>query len=234
MRCGGSALKVEQFEAAASHAVMLQAVLRAEATGLPFLIVSPVNEGRRVIVLEAADQALWIGRSPACDIPLESDALASRTHAEVVRTGDDWAVSDDGLSRNGTFVGGDRVVGRRRLRDGDVVSVGESTLAFHAPRVGVLATTLGGERLLRPDVTPAQRRVLVALCRPLLADQPGPLPASNRQIAEELFLSEDAVRSHLKALFQRAQVNDVAQGAKRIRLAEVALKTGLVTRHDVA
>jgi len=46
-------------------------------------------------------------------------------------------------------------------------------------------------------------------------------------------VSEDAVRSHLKALFQRAQVNDVAQGAKRICLAEVALATGLVTRHDV-
>ena len=55
-------MKVEQLQSAVSHSVMLQAVLRAEATGLPYLIVSPVEEGRRVIVLEAADQALWIGQ----------------------------------------------------------------------------------------------------------------------------------------------------------------------------
>jgi len=41
---------------------MLQAVLRAEAMGLPFLILSPVEWGRRVIVLEAADQGLWVGQ----------------------------------------------------------------------------------------------------------------------------------------------------------------------------
>jgi len=38
---------------------------------------------------------------PVCDIPLESDALASRAHAELVRTGDDWAVSDDGCRATG-------------------------------------------------------------------------------------------------------------------------------------
>ena len=86
---------------------------------------------------------------------------------------------------------------------------------------------------MRPDVTPAQRRVLVALCRPLLSDPPGPLPASNKDIAAELFLSEESVRSHLKALFERAQVTDLAQGAKRFRLAEIALATGIVARHDI-
>lgn len=230
-----SAVEVEQLEPGASRPVTLQAVLRAEARELPFLVVSPAGEGQRIVVLEATDEALWIGRGAACEIALEEDGQASRTHAELVRTGGDWAVADDGLSRNGTFVGADRITGRRRLRDGDVVSVGESTLAFRAPRTGVAATTLAGDRLpVRPDVTPAQRRVLVALCRPLLADPPGPLPASNREIAAELFLSEEAVRSHLKALFERARVGDLAQGAKRIRLAEIALATGLVARHDLA
>jgi len=227
-------VKVEQLGAGASRPVTLQAILRAEATELPFLVVSAPGEGQRVIVLQATDEALWIGRSPACDIPLEGDAVASRTHAELVRTGGDWAVADDGLSRNGTFVGAERVIGRRRLQDGDVVSVGESTLAFRAPRSGVVATTLiGGQLPVRPDVTPAQRRVLVALCRPLLSDPPGPLPASNKDIAAELFLSEESVRSHLKALFERAQVTDLAQGAKRFRLAEIALATGIVARHDI-
>ena len=49
-RYGGSALKVERFEAAVSRAVLLQAVLRAEATGLPFLIVSPAGHSARPIL----------------------------------------------------------------------------------------------------------------------------------------------------------------------------------------
>ncbi|CAA9526223.1 MAG: hypothetical protein AVDCRST_MAG67-3695 [uncultured Solirubrobacteraceae bacterium] len=235
MLYGGRAVKVEHLAPGASRPVTLQAILRAEATKLPFLVVSPASEGQRIVILEAVDEALWIGRSPDCHIPLEGDRLASRTHAGLVRTGGDWAIADDGLSLNGTFVGADRVVGRRRLQDGDVVSVGESTLGFRAARTGAVANkTVAGDRLpARPDVTPAQQRVLVALCRPLLGDPPGSLPASNRQIAEELCLSEDAVRTHLKALFERARVGAVAQGAKRVRLAEVALATGLVARHDV-
>jgi hypothetical protein len=227
-------MKAEQLAPETSRPVLLQAVLRAEATGQPFLIVSPASEGPRIVVLDDDDERLWVGRSPECDVPLEGDGMASRSHAELVRAGGDWSVADDGLSRNGTFVGGERVVGRRRLRDGDVVSVGESTLAFRAPRSAVAATTLAGNRLpARPDVTPAQRRVLVALCRPLLADPPLPTPATNREIAAELFLSEEAVRSHLKTLFGRVAVGDLAQGAKRVRLAEIALETGIVQRHDV-
>lgn len=224
----------DQLELGASRPVLLQAILRAEALELAFLVVTPAGGGPRVVVLEDADEQVWIGRSPANDIALPEDGLASRTHAELVRAGEEWAVTDDGLSRNGTFVGDERVTGRRRLHDGEVVSVGGSTLAYRAPRTATVATTLAGDRLpARPDVTPAQRRVLVALCRPLLAAPPAPVPATNKQIAAELFLSEEAVRSHLKALFERAGVGDQAQGAKRVALAELALQTGLVGRHDV-
>ena len=54
-------------------------------------------------------------------------------HAALERAGDDWILVDDGLSHNGTYVGGERVNGRRRLRDGDVISVGTTTIAFCAP-----------------------------------------------------------------------------------------------------
>ena len=47
--------------------------------------------------------------------------------------GNDWAVSDDGLSTNGTYCNGERVRGRRRLRDGDQLRVGRSLVAFRAP-----------------------------------------------------------------------------------------------------
>ena len=51
-------------------------------------------------------------------------------------------------------------------------------------------------------LTPAQRRVLVALCRPL-RETGVAAPASNREIADELVLSVDTVKGTLSALFER-------------------------------
>ena len=45
-------------------------------------------------------------------------------HAALERAGEEWTVVDDGLSHNGTFVAGERVTARRRLRDGDVIAIG--------------------------------------------------------------------------------------------------------------
>jgi pSer/pThr/pTyr-binding forkhead associated (FHA) protein len=42
-------------------------------------------------------------------------------------------VTDDGLSRNGTFVNDRRVEGRRRLTDGDLLRCGETLLLFVSP-----------------------------------------------------------------------------------------------------
>src|SRR5207253_3076190 len=52
-------------------------------------------------------------------------------------------------------------------------------------------------------ISDAQRRVLVALCRPYASGEAFALPATNQQIADELFLSVDAVKSHLRALFEK-------------------------------
>ena len=76
-------------------------------------------------------------------------------------------------------------------------------------------------------VTPAQRQVLTALCRPLLAD-PSALPAANDDIAAELVLSVDAVKGHLRQLFARFGLTDLPPTHKRIRLAQEAMRQGLV------
>jgi class 3 adenylate cyclase len=84
-----------------------------------------------------------IGRGSGVDLRLEWDPSVSSVHAEVVPLGSHWLIGDDGLSRNGTFVNGERIRGRRRLRDGDIVRLGRTTLAFAdetAPRRG--ATTI--------------------------------------------------------------------------------------------
>jgi DNA-binding NarL/FixJ family response regulator len=80
-------------------------------------------------------------------------------------------------------------------------------------------------------VTPAQRRVLVALCRPV-AD--GGAPASNRAIADELVVALDTVKGTLSRLFEAFSIGeDVPQNAKRAALARRALQLGVVHPDDL-
>jgi hypothetical protein len=82
-----------------------------------------------------------------------------------------------------------------------------------------------------PEVSPAQRRVLVALCRPLAEGSAA--PATNEQIVSELVLSLPAVKGHLRVLFARFGLDGVPQNQKRRLLAERALASGVVSaRHD--
>ncbi|MDV3205758.1 MAG: LuxR C-terminal-related transcriptional regulator, partial [Rhodococcus ruber] len=57
--------------------------------------------------------------------------------------------------------------------------------------------------------------------------------ASNQDIASELFLSVDAVKTHLRALFAKFGVEDLPQNQKRVRLAELALHSGVITERDL-
>ena len=76
-------------------------------------------------------------------------------------------IADDGLSHNGTWVNGDRVRSRHRLRDGDVIAVGATTLAFVAPTIEPSQPTVTARGpQLGSTLSAAQRRLLLALCRP--------------------------------------------------------------------
>jgi DNA-binding NarL/FixJ family response regulator len=68
--------------------------------------------------------------------------------------------------------------------------------------------------------------VLAALCRPA-REQPFAGPPSNREIAEELVVSVDTVKSHLHALFELFGVQDMPQNAKRAELVRRAFERGL-------
>jgi pSer/pThr/pTyr-binding forkhead associated (FHA) protein len=74
-----------------------------------------------------------IGRGVAADVSLAWDAGVSSVHADQQRLGDDWVLVDEGLSRNGSFLNGERIEGRRRLMDGDELRFGSTTLRFFAP-----------------------------------------------------------------------------------------------------
>ncbi len=210
----------------------MKATLDVERRGMPFLIYRDRHGDLRFTEL-AGLQRLSIGRVPGNDLVVDWDPLVSRSHAQLERVGHDWTLLDDGLSRNGSQVNGERVAARRRLVDGDVLRLGETTLVFRAPGTAAPSTVAAASN--QPvRLTDAERRVLVALCRPLADDGvAGLVPATNREIADALHLSVDGVKTHVRSLFTKLGVGDLPQYRKRTELARVALEQGIVTRADL-
>jgi class 3 adenylate cyclase len=97
---------------------------------LAFLLYRDDSGAQRLYVLESG-HAITIGRGAEADLCLAWDPNVSSLHAEAVRLGAYCLISDGGVSRNGTFVNNERLSGRRRLRHGDVIRVGRTTLAFN-------------------------------------------------------------------------------------------------------
>jgi hypothetical protein len=212
--------------------VELKARIEAERLGRPFLLLADDDGAQRILELPADADRLTLGRGEACDVALTWDGEASRVHALLERLHEEWSVVDDGGSRNGSFVNGERVSGRRRLRDGDVVRVGRTLIVFRAPSGGASIQTLPAEEDATPTLTAAQRRVLIEVCRPFGASSYA-APASTRQIAERLVVSADTVKTHLRALFGAFAVEALPQNQKRAELARRALELGVVTRAEL-
>ena len=74
-----------------------------------------------------------IGRTGDNDVVLAADPEVSRAHALLQAAGGGWMLVDDGMSRNGTYVNGERVVRPRRLEDRDMIRVGATTIAYRFP-----------------------------------------------------------------------------------------------------
>jgi hypothetical protein len=169
-----------------------------------------------------------IGRAASAEVCLTGDPRISRVHALLERIAGQWTIVDDGLSRNGTFVNGRRLPHRVRLRDRDKIRVGDTMLTFCSPPLAAdQQTVVDGAPARPPRLTDRQRSVLVALCRPY-RDAPGyGTAASNQQIAKELFLSLNAVKTHLRVLFHKFGIDALPQNQKRARLVELAEEFGL-------
>jgi pSer/pThr/pTyr-binding forkhead associated (FHA) protein len=110
-----------------------EAIQSAERRGDPFLVYRDAHGRLQVLSLPDTWDAATIGRGSRATVILAWDEEVSRVHAELKRVGDDWTLVDDGLSRNGTFVNGERISRRRRLRDGDELLLGDTLIRFHAP-----------------------------------------------------------------------------------------------------
>jgi hypothetical protein len=208
----------------------LQTLIRAARRGAPFLFLRDDTGTQQLVTLDG--DRLLLGRAPGSDLQIGWDPRVSGVHAHLERRGSSWMIEDDGLSRNGTFVNGERLRGQRTLRDGDVIGVGDTVMGFRHPEIEPALATVSVPTLSMPAVSDAQRRVLVALCRPL-TDAEARAPATNDQIADELVLSLSAVKGHLRVLFHRFGLEDAPQNQKRLLLAERTLATGVVAPDEL-
>lgn len=204
----------------------------AERRGTPFVVLRDGQRRQRIVELSAERSPLSVGRQPGSDLALTWDDEVSRAHAAIECIGDVWTLVDDGRSRNGSFINGERLHGRRPLHHLDVVRIGHTTLTYVAPLGGDVSTAAGATRP-PPRISPAQRRVLVALCRPLAVARFA-TPPSNRELAGELFLTVDTVKFHLHALFELFGIADLPQHRKRAALARLALERGAVVPRELA
>lgn len=211
----------------------LQQRLELERAGEPFLAYRD-GDGGQLLARLPSQPVLSIGRDEGCDVCIDWDLRVSGLHAELRNAGGAWLVVDDGLSRNGTFVNEDRVVGRRRLRDLDQVRVGRTVLVFRDPAARPRKSTAAASAAQHhPPLSPAQHRVLVALCRPFRGGDAFALPATNQEIADELCLSVAAIKTHLRLLFQRFGLEELPHNEKRARLMRMAFETGAVSAADI-
>jgi FHA domain/Bacterial regulatory proteins, luxR family len=213
--------------------VELKEQIAAERDLTPFLLLRDGDGRQRIVRLDAPGR-LAIGRDEGNEIPLEWDPQVSRVHAELEHMGGQWTLVDDGLSRNGSYVNGERLSGRRRLADGDSLRFGNTHVSFRAPAPARASSTVAAGDIPTADtISDAQRRVLIALCRPYKGAPPFATPATNQEIAGELVLSVDAVKTHMRALFQKFGVEHYPQNQKRARLVERAFLAGIVSERDL-
>jgi hypothetical protein len=213
----------------------LKQLLSAERAGDAFLAFRDEQGGLCLFVVAPGDggASSTVGRRAEADLSLGWDSEVSGLHAELHHLGGEWTIVDDGLSTNGTFVNGQRISGRQRLRDEDRVRVGRTVLAYRAAQAALVQETISAGELPTIELTDTQRRVLVALCRPY-RDGAFATPATNQQIADEVFLSVDAVKMHLRALFGKFALAELAQNQKRATLAEKALQWGVISPRELA
>jgi pSer/pThr/pTyr-binding forkhead associated (FHA) protein len=213
-------------------AVELKDLIERERSGTAFIAYRDADGTLCFYSAPSEAGASTLGRRSETDVCLAWDTQVSGLHAELHHAGGEWTIVDDGLSTNGTFVDGVRVMGRQRLRDGCLVRVGRTVLIYRAAQRTVVGETVVATSVPQVQLTDVQRRVLVCLCRPYSAGDFA-TPATNQQIAAELFLSVDAIKMHLRTLFGKFGLSDLPQNQKRARLVETALQAGTISRHEL-
>jgi hypothetical protein len=175
-------------------------------------------------VIRLRPDVTTIGRGKSVDIHLDH-LTVSKLHAEIIRRGPYAYVSDLGLSRHGTRVNG-KVVAQRLLENGDVLSFGTQRCRIGGLCEEEVPPESEQRRSAMPELTRREVDVVAALCKPALCADAFVAPATARDIAADLVVTEAAVKQHLLRLYQKLKI---AEGPnRRVRLANEVVARGLV------
>jgi hypothetical protein len=175
-------------------------------------------------VIPLSRDVTTVGRGCCVDVRLD-DPSVSGLHAEIIRRGHYAYVTDLGLSRNGTRVNG-RLVARRVLQDGDVLTFGSARCRVGGIAAEDLAAEVELSRSAAPELTRRELDVVTSLCRPALSDEAFVAPGTAREIAVDLVVTEAAVKQHLLRLYQKFRIPEGPN--RRVRLANEVVALGLV------
>ncbi len=187
-----------------------------------------VVSAQRSARVELRSGRMTVGTASENDIALDDPAV-SHLHAVFERFPAGWCVTDVGSS-NGTWLNGERIWSLQRVRHDDEIRIGQTRLFFRESTGAAEPETESEDA--PPSLTARERDVLVALCRPLLARDMFTEPASTRTIADELVISQAAVKQHLANLFDKFAVG-TDDANRRLRLANDAIRRGAVTIADL-
>src|SRR5436305_5565777 len=86
--------------------------------------------------------------------------------------------------------------------------------------------TVEVRRIAAPDLTRRELEVLTSLCRPALLQEAFVAPATARDIADELVVTEAAVKQHLLRLYQKFRIPEGVN--RRARLANEVVAAGVI------
>jgi hypothetical protein len=185
----------------------------------PYIRIEDTGE-----VIPLRGEVTTVGRGLGVDVRLD-DPSVSRLHAEIVRRAPYYYVADLGLSRNGTRVNG-RPIARRVLDDGDVISFGTARCRIEGLPRDDLAADSELRRSAAPELTRRELDVLISLCRPALSDEAFITPATAKEIAGDLVVTEAAVKQHLLRLYVKFRIPEGTN--RRTRLANEVITLGLI------
>lgn len=174
---------------------------------------------------EEIGDGLLIGRGSHCDLVLD-DETVSTDHAELTRRGASYLIADLG-SKNGTIVNGRRIEKQTRLASRDIITISPFRLELDLPEV--IKTT--PRESITVELGDDERAVAQALVAPYrtvgtLAGR----PATRREIAEALHLSDSTVKRRLESLALKLEVVDQPRGDRMRMIADRVMALGLDRR----
>jgi hypothetical protein len=112
------------------------------------------------------------------------------------------------------------------LEDGDVLTFGSARCRIEGLPSEEATAEVEQRRAAAPELTRRELDVLISLCRPALSDDAFITPATAKEIAVDMTVTEAAVKQHLLRLYVKFRVPEGVN--RRARLANLVISLGLV------